>query len=375
MSLTNILLGAAIVAGLSSGLAARFRSWGTGLGDLLLATVTGGLITILTAVVLSITHNLNIFGLIHLVYLMLVVALPIGFAIIAVPHLLNAEYSTPIVARLMVPVGLALVGVGIWATHIEPFRLVVDEQGLSAPGASAPIVVGVIADLQTSSIGDHENAALDAVLAAEPDIVTIPGDLFQFDRPEDFDAAAPEFVGWLRRLQEGTDHVVVVNGDADDAEQLEALAKTTGVTLLDDSIVVIDVDGQPVTVIGLSTPLEGDRREIDPIVAEQINSTIRDRDVAIMVSHRPDVVLNFESDWRIDLVVSGHTHGGQVRLPFIGAPFTLTDVPDTVAEGGLHLVNGHPLYVSTGVGLERGQAPQLRFGVRPSVGLLTLVPE
>lgn len=375
MSLSTILLICAVVAGLGGGLAARFRSWGTGLGDLLLGLLTGTLVIVFSTVVLTITHGLNLFGVIHILYLTAVIGLPIAFAIIAGPHLLNAEFVTPFIARAMVPTAIVLVGVGIWGTHIEPGRLRIDEHGLAAPGASTAFVVGVIADLQTPSIGQHENDALDDVLAAEPDLVVLPGDLFQFGDPRDFDAVAPEFVGWLRRLDAGTGEVIIVNGDVDDLEQLAALAETAGVTFLDNSITTIEVAGQAVSVIGLTTPLSGDRSVIDPIIVEQIDATVRDRDVVIMVSHRPDVVLSFDPDWPIDLLIAGHTHGGQVSVPGFGPPILFSEVPREVGAGGLHLVNGHPIYVSTGVGLERGQAPQLRFGVRPSVGLLTLVPE
>jgi predicted MPP superfamily phosphohydrolase len=49
-------------------------------------------------------------------------------------------------------------------------------------------------------------------------------------------------------------------------------------------------------------------------------------------------------------------------------------VPREVAAGGLHVLGGRNVYVSTGVGIERGQAPQVRLGVRPSVGVLDIVP-
>ena len=51
---------------------------------------------------------------------------------------------------------------------------------------------------------------------------------------------------------------------------------------------------------------------------------------------------------------------------------TLSDVPRDVAAGGLHTISGNRIYVSPGIGLERGQAPQLRFLVRPTVGVLDL---
>ena len=94
-------------------------------------------------------------------------------------------------------------------------------------------------------------------------------------------------------------------------------------------------------------------------------------ELRILVSHRPDAAFDLDPG-DVDLVVSGHTHGGQVALPLIGPPIKLSNVSREVAAGGLHDIDGVPVYLSTGVGLERATAPQVRFGARPSIGLLTL---
>lgn len=59
-------------------------------------------------------------------------------------------------------------------------------------------------------------------------------------------------------------------------------------------------------------------------------------------------------------------------MPGFGPLVTLSRVPRHVAAGGLHTVADTPIYVGTGVGLERGQAPQVRLFSRPSVGIVTL---
>ena len=94
--------------------------------------------------------------------------------------------------------------------------------------------------------------------------------------------------------------------------------------------------------------------------------------VRILLSHRPDVALLLPSDSGVDLTVSGHTHGGQVALPVIGPLVTFSWVPRSVAAGGLHDVDGNELFVSSGVGMVRLDAPQIRFGTRPAVGLVIL---
>ena len=373
MNLSSVLLACAIAAGLSGGFAARDRRWGTALADVTIGALVAGLFSVVALVVLSIAAGLDRFGLVHFVYLLAVVGFPLASAWIVVPHLLDAEHRTPFIGWLLLLSSVALVAVGLWATHVEPFRLQVDEQILGVTGSTEPIVVGVISDLQTTSIGSHERAALDAVLERDPDMVVLPGDLFQLD-PEDIGPALPEFVGWLRTLTSAVDHVVVTNGNTDDAEILEDIAEETGATYLHDEIIEVTVRGQVITVLGLSVSSDRDPRDIDADLLEQLRTTTRRQDLVLAVSHYPDPVLSLTPGTTVDLVLSGHTHGGQVALPRLGPLVTASDVPRVVAAGGLHVVDGHPIYVSTGVGLERGQAPQLRFGVPPSVALITIVP-
>lgn len=373
MNLSVVLLIGAILAGLSGGVAARYRRWGTGLADVLLGLLVACLFSIVVVVVLVLAAGLDVFGVLHYAYLLIVVGFPIGTAWIVLPNLLDAERRTPIVAWLLLIGSILAASLGWWATHVEPFRLQVDTQLLGATGAREPIVVGVIADLQTTSITSHERAALDEVLDAEPDIVVLPGDLFQLE-PEDINDAMPEFLGWLRRLTDAVDHVVIVNGNTDDAEIVEELADESGAIYLSDEITRLRLGGQAVNVVGLSYSPERDPTMLDDELLTGVTNSLGEDDLVLAVSHHPDAVLSFPTSLPIDLVIAGHTHGGQVALPGVGPVFTDSDLPKIVAAGGLHVVNGHPIYVSTGVGLERGQAPQVRFGVPPSVGIVTVVP-
>lgn len=87
----------------------------------------------------------------------------------------------------------------------------------------------------------------------------------------------------------------------------------------------------------------------------------------VLMAHEPDYADAAAADGRVDLQLSGHSHGGQVRLPLIGPPIT-----PYLAEkyrAGLYRVGGMWLYVNRGVGLV---SPAVRFNCRPEVTLLTL---
>lgn len=374
MDLSTILLLCAIVAGLFAGFAARFRSWGTSLADLATGLLAAALVAVLSIVVLVLTMGLDFFGIIHLLYLWLVVAFPIASAIIVIPHLLDAEFRTPVMAWFLLVSSIALVAAGLWGTHVEPFRLQEERVGLGIEGASDTLLVGVIADLQTGSIGEYERSAVQRVIDADPDLVVMPGDLFQFDAPEDFDERAPEFIGLLRTLTDAVDTVVLVEGDHDTPEGVEAIAEAAGAVFLQDEIHRVQVGAQTITIVGLITRDGEERSAIGADVHRELRDTTDRDDVVLMVTHAPDPVLRLEPTTSVDLVIAGHTHGGQVSLPGIGPLLTFTSVPDEIAAGGLFSYDGTPIYVSTGVGLERRQAPQLRFGAPPSIGLITITP-
>lgn len=82
----------------------------------------------------------------------------------------------------------------------------------------------------------------------------------------------------------------------------------------------------------------------------------------VLLSHQPDVLLDLESE-KTDLVIAGHTHGGQVRIPLIGSPW----IPATLGrfvDGGRKVFNGVACIMGRGLGQERGHP---RVGARPEI--------
>jgi hypothetical protein len=93
----------------------------------------------------------------------------------------------------------------------------------------------------------------------------------------------------------------------------------------------------------------------------------------VLLYHAPDPILEM-ADAGVDVVLSGHTHGGQVRLPFYGALITLARHGKRF-DMGLYRVKETWLYVSRGLGMEGGLAPRVRFLARPEITVIDLVPE
>ena len=363
MLLNYYAIAAAIVVGTVSGMASVVWIRGrvhNGLVAVRAAAVGIGGSLVFSAGALGIT-GLDGFTVIHVVYVVLTIGVPLAGAIVLV---LARERSRAITALCLA--ALLAVPVGIYATHIEPFWLRTDSVELSVAGVGERIRVGVLADLQTTEIGSYENEAVDRLIEAAPDLVLVPGDLYQFDE-DVFDERAPQFSEVIQRLVDAASAVFLVSGNTDTVAGLRAIAEGTGARVLDNEVETLVVNGTVVSVGG--TTLFSDER-----AAQRVADQLADDEagVRILLAHKPDAIELLEGR-SVDLLVSGHTHGGQVSLPFFGPPLTLSDVPRHVAAGGLHELDGTAVYVSTGVGRERDNAPQLRFGVRPSIGIIDLV--
>jgi predicted MPP superfamily phosphohydrolase len=332
----------------------------------LLSVVTAAAVTVFGAFV-GLVVKLDLFGLAHLLYLSAVLTVPL----IGVAVLLTRAWSRPTGSALLLGALLALpAAVGWYATHIAPFRLQVDEVQVALDPARAgeqPVRIGVLSDLQTTGLGDHERAAVEAVMAAEPDVILLPGDLFQADH-ERLQQEGPALRDLLATL-DAPGGVYFVRGDVDRDSRVETLLEGTGIVILDDRVQQVQVRDRTV-LIG------GTRKEHSSEGADRVRAELRAASggeaVTILLSHRPDTVLGLPSAAGIDLTIAGHTHGGQIAVPGYGPLTTLSNVPRLVGAGGLHEVAGNRIYVSTGVGMERGQAPQVRFFVPPSVAVLEL---
>ncbi len=267
--------------------------------------------------------------------------------------------------------GLALALMGLWGSFVAPNRLVLERAVVPLPAARAgdrPITVGVLADLQFERVGAHEREAVDRLMALRPDVVVVPGDVHQ-GSSQTLREELPAIRALLGRLR-APGGVWLVEGDHEDLAEARLITAGTRVRVLGEEIVTVPVGDRRLTIGGIGPRY---RSAGATGVMSRLERAPGRRDVRLLLAHRPDAALLLPPQPRTDLVVAGHTHGGQVALPFIGPLMAFTDVPLPVAAGGLHdLGAGRRIYVSRGVGVERGQAPRVRLNVAPEISLLTL---
>jgi predicted MPP superfamily phosphohydrolase len=307
------------------------------------------------------------FGVMHVLWLDLVVVLPLtGLVMLAVlgrRPVAGAVRAGAVAACCLAPVGA-------YASFVEPERLVVERAEAKLPpdrAGGAPLRVGVLADLQFERLGAHEREAVATLMRERPDVILVAGDYHQ-GSPDALERELPGLHRLLARLH-APGGVFAVQGDCESLEEARRVTAGTGVRLLVNEMARTRVRGRALTVAGLERHYwSADARR----AAHELERTSGEDDVRILLAHRPDAVYLLEPSSRADLVVAGHTHGGQLQLPVVGPPTIVSRVPRDVGAGGLHSLAGRTIYVSRGVGVERGQAPRLRLGAPPEVAVVTL---
>jgi predicted MPP superfamily phosphohydrolase len=147
-----------------------------------------------------------------------------------------------------------------------------------------------------------------------------------------------------------------------DTREVRQLLERGGIDLLDNSVRRVELQGWKLNLVGV-----GDiwANEFSPEKAFA-KSVFASDSVTTVLSHNPDTKDQLQKyGW--DLMLSGHTHGGQVCLPFIGAP--VAPVKDKRFIKGLHRWDNRWIYVTKGIGNVFG----VRINCRPEVSVLTLV--
>lgn len=195
---TAVLIAIAIGTGLV-GVVVVVRSSRSGSSDLdaiirgLLACATVALVAFVAVTLVALTtDHLRAFGIIHHLYLVGTVSVPLvglaGVFVVWKGRSRGSDGALPAAASPTSTVAVALVAllllpapIGFYATHVEPLWLRVDHVDVAVDPERTggdPITIGVLADLQTNRVGHHEREAVDRLVAAAPDVIVIPGDLF-----------------------------------------------------------------------------------------------------------------------------------------------------------------------------------------------------
>jgi hypothetical protein len=257
---------------------------------------------------------------------------------------------------------------GYWGTFVEPYRLVSETVAIQLDprrAGTSPLRIAVLADLQSCAVDDHLREAVRRALDFDPHLILLPGDLKQCTGPGHRERAIAEFRELLAPLSAPLG-VWFVIGNCDWPPTVARAFEGTAVRILKNESVRLAHGDRSIVLAGA----DFGQRAAEFLAG--LGADLGTEELLLLAAHYPDAALDLPPDSRVDLTIAGHTHGGQVRIPFFGPPITLSRVPRRVAGGGLHELQGNALYVSRGVGCERASAPRVRLNCPPEVSLLTL---
>jgi predicted MPP superfamily phosphohydrolase len=278
-------------------------------------------------------------------------------------------------ARLIATAHAALGLFIVYATYFEANRLGVSRYRLRRPGrtAGAPplrLRLAQISDIHMERMTRRDEAAVALLRAARPDLILLTGDFINIDyydvrAYEDLRALLTAIGALAPRLG-----AYACLGNVDPPELVATIMQGTGVCLLDDTAVTLPVCGRTVQVLGAQTS-RGHRWEFDlPHLrrAIAVAEAQGPADLRVLLYHTPDMAPQ-AAEAGVDLYVCGHTHGGQIRLPFLGALRTGSRFGRRYVMGLNRLANGGYIYTNRGAGFEGMRLPRLRVLCPPEVAV------
>lgn len=227
-----------------------------------------------------------------------------------------------------------------------------------------------VSDLHNAQMGERNENLLAMLREAKPDMIAITGDLID-SRKLDMDIAL-DFIREAVKI--APCYYVTGNheGRLENYDVMKAQMGTAGVTVLEDATAQITRGGESITLLGLHDPsFHGVYKpeNIEKLADTQLTELYtNENEFTVMLFHRPSY-FEVYADHGVDLVLSGHMHGGQFRLPFVGGLYTPSHgfFPDY--DAGLYTQDNTSMLVSRGIG---NSAFPLRFNNRPEVILIEL---
>ncbi len=250
-----------------------------------------------------------------------------------------------------------------YAVLVEPRWLQRRHVGIHIAGLPAPLEglrIGVLTDLHVERRKGVRlvRRAVAALGAARPDLVAVTGDFAE--DPDGLEAVLDALMPLSAPLG-----VFAVPGNHDHKSGIERWRRAVGlrkaITDLTNRYIMRDREGARICVAGVDDLSEGEPRLILPPPGA--------RDLTVVLAHSPDQAEQCRRSFdAVDLVVSGHTHGGQVRIPLVGAPVNSAENPDLYVQG-LRRRPWTQVYTSRGIGTS---GLPIRVFARPEVSVLDL---
>jgi predicted MPP superfamily phosphohydrolase len=257
-----------------------------------------------------------------------------------------------------------------WGFFVEPNRLVSRHETIQIdrwPRELDGLRIAVLSDIHAGGAFIDERklrTIVERTNQLQPEMIVILGDYIAGDGRRHPLRMEPEVFAAILKQFRAPLGVYSVLGNHDwwyDGPKVRAALEQNGIKVLDDEVLKINARGTSFWVVGLADLWTRPQR-IPRTMAQVPENT-----PLIALTHNPDIFPRLPQ--RVQLLIAGHTHGAQVRVPFIGYVVQPShNYGERYARGHV-FENGHHLFVTTGIGTS---IISVRFGVPPEIVLLTV---
>ncbi len=282
---------------------------------------------------------------------------------------MTAKKKRIIILAVVSAILVALIIWIIWGnTALELNRYTISSDRL--PEAFDRYRIAHISDLHNAEMGKDNEMLLDMLREAEPDIIAITGDMID-SRNTDIEIAV-QFVEQAVKI--APCYYVTGNHEArvSEYDTLKEALVELGVFVLEDEQIEIERSGENITLLGVDDPsfltdyLFGDSATVMKSKLQELKND--ESTYTILLSHRPEL-FDVYAESNIDVILSGHAHGGQFRLPFVGGLVAPNQGLFPKYDAGLYTEENTNMIVSRGIG---NSILPFRFNNRPEVILIEL---
>jgi uncharacterized protein len=268
--------------------------------------------------------------------------------------------------RILAALNFLILGIALYGFYIEPQQLTVGRIQVPLPGLSHPVRIVQLSDIHVERNTHREQVLPGLVESLHPDMIVLTGDYLNLSYLHD-DRAAGDLRQLLGQLHAPLG-IYAVNGTVEHSQEMESYLAGLDIHPLEDEVVRIPAFGDHFVMLGVNDV----EFNYDQARLKLLMQQVKLDDFSLLLYHKPDLAY-VARDLGVNLYLAGHTHGGQIRLPFYGAMVTNSHYGKTF-EMGLYHLDQTTLYVSRGLGLEGGSAPRARFLCPPEVVVVDLVP-
>ena len=268
--------------------------------------------------------------------------------------------------------------ISIFLSH---FALSVNTFIYPTPVASSTIRLCVLADLHDRSFGKGNLRLVSKVESVKPDIIILAGDMVNHDTSKAY--VTFELIEQLKDI--APVYFAMGNHEIEYRDRLdhsfESKIEDAGAVVLDEDYEDIEVNGNNIRIGGLyayafgSGATENEAALAKPEVKTFLEEFQDTDKLKIMMSHRPDSFIFGDASkaWNVDLVISGHLHGGQVVIPFLGGVFGGDQGYFPEYVHGMYKKDNMNIFVTSGLG--SGHKPLPRFNNIPEIAVIDILKD